>query len=145
MASPRLPATHGPSATPSALSEISPRTRLGASYRSQVSHRIEGTAAFTVPAPLAASPQFQNTLASADLKTPDIVSLAAFHALSPEITLLAEVQWTNWSVVKTLQIERPDGSILSSQPEQWHGTWFGQCRGDLAARPQLDLPRRTGP
>jgi long-chain fatty acid transport protein len=108
-----------------ALVEISPGTRLGASFRSQVKHRIEGTAAFTVPAPLAASPQFQNTPARADLKTPDVVSLAASHELSPDITLLAEVQWTNWSVVKNLQIERPDGSILSSQPEQWHGTWFG--------------------
>ena len=108
-----------------ALVEISPGTRLGASYRSQVGHRIEGTAAFTVPAPLEASPQFQNTPARADLKTPDVVSLAASHELSPDITLLAEVQWTNWSVVKNLQIERPDGSILSSQPEQWHGTWFG--------------------
>ena len=108
-----------------ALVEISPGSRLGASYRSKVEHRIEGTAAFTVPAPLAASPQFQNTPARADLKTPDVVSLAASHELSPDLTLLAEVQWTNWSVVKTLQIERPDGSILSSQPEQWHGTWFG--------------------
>jgi len=26
---------------------------------------------------------------------------------------------------KTLRIERPDGSPLSDQPEQWHGTWFG--------------------
>jgi long-chain fatty acid transport protein len=111
--------------TVGALVEISPGTRLGASYRSQVSHRIEGTAAFTVPAPLTASLQFQNTPTRADLKTPDLVSLAASHVLSPDITLLAEVQWTNWSVVKNLQIERPDGSILSSEPEQWHGTWFG--------------------
>jgi long-chain fatty acid transport protein len=95
-----------------ALVEISPGTRLGASYRSQVGHRIEGTAAFTVPAPLEASPQFQNTPARADLKTPDVVSLAASHELSSDITLLAEVQWTNWSIVKNLQIERPDGSIF---------------------------------
>ena len=108
-----------------ALVEISPGTRLGASYRSQIGHRIEGTAMFTVPAPLAASPQFQNTPARADLKTPDVVSLAASHEISPDITLLAEVQWTNWSVVKNLRIERPDGSALSDQPEQWHGTWFG--------------------
>jgi long-chain fatty acid transport protein len=39
--------------------------------------------------------------------------------------LLAEAQWTNWSVVKNLRIERPDGSSLINQPEQWHGTWFG--------------------
>jgi len=76
---------------------------------------------------LAAGPQFQNTPARADLKTPDVVSLAASRELSPDLTLLAEVQWTNWSVVKNLQIEQPDGSILSSQPEQWHGTWFGSA------------------
>jgi long-chain fatty acid transport protein len=37
---------------------------------------------------------------------------------------LAEIQWTNWSVVKNLRIERPDGSALTDQPEQWRGTWF---------------------
>ena len=106
------------------FAELSPTTRLGASYRSQISHRIGAIATFTVPAPLAASPQFQNTPATADLKTPDIVSLAATQEISPELTLLAEVQWTNWSVVKNLRIERPDGSALINQPEQWHGTWF---------------------
>jgi long-chain fatty acid transport protein len=39
--------------------------------------------------------------------------------------LLAEVQWTNWSVVKNLRVQRTDGSALSDQPERWHGTWFG--------------------
>jgi long-chain fatty acid transport protein len=106
------------------FAELSPTTRLGASYRSQISHRIDAIATFTVPAPLAASPQFQNTPATADLKTPDIVSLAATQEISPQLTLLAEVQWTNWSVVKNLRIERPDGSALINQPEQWHGTWF---------------------
>jgi long-chain fatty acid transport protein len=107
------------------LAEISRGARFGASYRSQVSHRIEGSAAFNVPEPLAASAQFQNTPARADIKTPDIVSLAGTYDVSPEFALLAEVQWTNWSVIKNLQIERPDGSILSDQPEQWHSTWFG--------------------
>jgi hypothetical protein len=107
------------------LAEISPDTRFGASYRSQVSHRIDGIAAFNVPAPLAASPAFKNTPARADLKTPEIVNLAAPHNVSPEVTILAEAQWTNSSVVKNLRIERPDGSTLTDQPEQWHGTWFG--------------------
>lgn len=80
---------------------------------------------FAVPGPLAANPQFQATPARADLKTPDIVSLAASRQIATALTLLAEAQWTNWSVVKNLRIERPDGSALSDQPEQWHGTWFG--------------------
>jgi long-chain fatty acid transport protein len=107
------------------LAELSPGTRVGASYRSQVGHRIEGNAAFSVPAPLVASRLFQNTPASADLKTPDIVSLAGSHQISAEVTLLAEIQWTNWGVLKNLRIERPDGSAITDQPEQWHGTWFG--------------------
>jgi long-chain fatty acid transport protein len=107
------------------LAEVSPGTRVGASYRSQVSHRIEGTAAIRVPTPLAANPRFQDTPVRTDLKTPDIVSLAAHHEISPELALLAEVQWTNWSVIKALRIERPDGSSLSNQLEQWRGTWFG--------------------
>lgn len=107
------------------LAELSPGTRFGASYRSQISNRLEGTATFSLPAPLAANPRFQNTPARTDLKTPDILSLAAYHELSPEFVLLAGVQWTNWSVVKNLRVERPDGSSLTDQPERWHGTWFG--------------------
>ena len=107
------------------LAQITPAVRLGASYRSQVAHRLEGSTNVTVPAPLSADPRLQSTPTSTDLKTPDIVSLAGSYQLSPDLILLAEVQWTNWSVVKNLRVERPDGSALSNQPEQWHGTWFG--------------------
>ena len=44
-----------------------------------------------------------------DLKTPDILTLAEYHEVSPAFTLLAEARWTNWNVVKNLRIERPDG------------------------------------
>jgi long-chain fatty acid transport protein len=108
-----------------ALAELSPATRIGASYRSQFRHRLEGDATFNVPAALAASPRFQNTPAGTDLKTPEIVSLAGSHKVSSKLTLLAELQWTNWSVIKALRIERHDGSALIDQPEQWHSTWFG--------------------
>ena len=60
------------------LVEISPETRLGASYRSQISHRIEGTATFERSGPASSqSRSFKAARARADLKTPDIVSLAA--------------------------------------------------------------------
>jgi long-chain fatty acid transport protein len=125
-----------------ALAELSPDTRLGASYRSQLLHRLEGNATFNVPAPLATSPRFQNTPAIADLKTPEIVSLAGSHRVSPELTLMAEVQWTNWSVVKALSVQRPDGSALIEQPEQWHATWFGSIGATY--RPDPDWTFRGG-
>jgi long-chain fatty acid transport protein len=124
------------------LVEASPGTRIGASYRSQISQRVDGAATFTVPAPLARDPRFQNTPVRIDLKTPDILSLAASYEISPEITLLAEAQWTNWSVVKNLRIQRPDGSILSDRPENWHGTWFGSIGARY--RPAPDWVFRGG-
>ena len=107
------------------FAQISPETQIGASYRSQVSHRLDGTATINVPAPLAVDPRFQTTPSQTDFKTPEIVSLAGSSRIRPDLMLLAEVQWTNWSVVKNLRIQRPDGSALIDQPEQWHGTWFG--------------------
>jgi long-chain fatty acid transport protein len=107
------------------LLQISPDTRLGASYRSQIGHGLEGSGYVTVPGPLSADPRFRSTPTRTDLKTPDIVSLAASQRVAPDLVLLAEVQWTNWSVVKNLRVQRPDGSALTDQPEQWHGTWFG--------------------
>ena len=106
------------------LAQISSGTKVGASYRSQVSHHLDGTAMLNVPAPLAADPRFQTTPTRTDFKTPEIVSLAGSSEILADLVLLAEIQWTNWSVVKNLRIERPDGSALTDQPEQWHGTWF---------------------
>jgi len=121
------------------LAQVSPGTRLGASYRSQVSHRLEGSATLNVPAPLAADPRFQNTPTRTDLRTPDIVSLAASHQISSDLILLAEVQWTNWSLVKDLRVERPDGSALTDQPEQWHGTWFASIGASYAPDPNWTI------
>jgi len=117
------------------LAEISPGTRVGASYRSQVSHRLDGTATLNVPAPLSADPRLQTTPSRTDFKTPDIATLAASSQISADLTLLAQVQWTNWSVVKNLRIERPDGSALLDQPEQWHGTWFGSIGASYSPDP----------
>jgi long-chain fatty acid transport protein len=117
------------------LAEISPETRLGASYRSQISHRLDGSVTFNVPIPLAADPRFRNTPTRADLKTPDIVSFAAYQQISPDLTLLAEAQWTSWSVIKNLQVQRTDGSVVTNQPEQWHGTWFGSIGASYVATP----------
>jgi len=106
------------------LAQTLPETNVGASYRLQVSHRLDGTATLNVPAPLAANPRFKLPPTRTGFKTPEIVSLAGSSQILADLVLLAEIQWTNWSVVKNWGIERPDGSALTDQPEQWHGTWF---------------------
>ena len=71
-----------------------------------------------------------------------MVTLAGSYQISPVLTLLAEAQWTNWSVVKNLQVLRTDGSVVTQQPEQWHGTWFGSIWGELFPYRELDNSRR---
>jgi long-chain fatty acid transport protein len=121
------------------LAQILPGTRLGASYRSQIGHRLEGSGFVTVPAPLSADPRFHSTPTQTDLKTPGIVSLAASQQIAPDIVLLAEVQWTNWGVVKNLRVQRPDGSSLIEQPEEWHRTWFGSIGASWHPDPNWTL------
>jgi len=121
------------------LAQVFPETRFGVSYRSQISHQLEGSATLTVPPGLAADPRFQNTPARTDLKTPDVVSLAGSHQIAPDLVLLAEVQWTNWSVVKNLRVQRPDGSALTDQPEQWHGTWFASIGATYSPDPDWTI------
>lgn len=53
--------------------------------------------------------------------------------------MLAEVQWTDWSVVKNLRIERPDGSAVTDQPEQWHGTWFASIGASYHPAPDWTI------
>ena len=51
---------------------------------------------------------------------------------------VAEVQWTNWGVIKNLRIERPDGtSIRSAGTVSRH--MVRQCRRYLSAGFALDL------
>jgi long-chain fatty acid transport protein len=121
------------------LAQISPKARLGANYRSQIGHRLEGSALVTVPAPLSADPRLQSTSTRTDLKTPDVVSLAGSYRILPDLVVLAEVQWTNWSVIKNLRVERPDGSALTEEPEQWHGTWFGSIGASWSPGPNWIL------
>jgi long-chain fatty acid transport protein len=126
------------------LAEASSETRFGASLRTRVRQHIEGSAGFDVPAPLSAIGAFQNTPVQADFTTPDVVTLAAHHEVSPGITLLAEGQWTNWSEFKRLRIERPDGSIVSDQPQHWHGTWFTSVGASYRPTPNWTIRSGLG-
>ena len=94
-----------------AFAEISPHTRFGASYRSQVSYRLEGTAILKVPACFSADQRLQNIPTGTGLNRADIVSLAASHKISANLTLMAEIQRTNWSAVRNLRVEHGSAAL----------------------------------
>ncbi|MHB9117850.1 MAG: OmpP1/FadL family transporter [Burkholderiales bacterium] len=101
-------------------------TRFGMAYRSHIDHTLEGDVRFTLPAnlpaPLAASPRFANTAATADLRLPDSFSMSVFHQASERLALMADFTWTGWSRFDELRIRFANGSPDNVTQEHWHDT-----------------------
>jgi len=105
-----------------AMAQLSPTTRLGASYRSAISYTLEGQV--TVSGLGAANGNIK-----ADLKVPDSASISLFSAVSPKWELMADITWTGWSTIKRLDIIRTSasaggaaGSTVSSLLFNWKDT-----------------------
>jgi len=93
------------------LWEIDEGTRVGVSYRSQVQHTFEGDATYSNVHPaLAAARGLVNSDASADLTTPDVVSVGVYHDIDEHWAVVADAAWTNWSVFKELRVETDVGA-----------------------------------
>jgi long-chain fatty acid transport protein len=116
------------------------RTRIGLSYRSQVHHNLEGDADFTVAAPFAAL--FPDSDASAKVRSPATATASVTQGITPDLDLMATVQWTNWEVFETLLVQRDTGAVLTAQPENWRNSWFASLGASWRVNNQLTL--RTG-
>ena len=101
-----------------AMFQLTPETRIGASYRSPIKYHVVGSATFT-NSPLGNL----NGGVSLNIEMPDSTSVALQHKLGPSWVLLTDVTWTGWSKIKDLTIMRNDGSILNSTPENFRNTW----------------------
>ena len=107
--------------------EPSKTTRIGLSYRSPIRQDIRGNADFTVPAianRLTAAGGFTDTGASAVLNLPDTLSLAVYQEVSPRVSLVGDVTWTNWSRFQELRIQFDNPNQSDTvQPENWRDTY----------------------
>ena len=101
-------------------------TRIGLSYRSAVKHELEGDLTFATPpgTPAALNARFTKQQITAKLVTPEIVTLGAAHEITPNWAVMADVQWTNWSRFRTLQINASNPAFSSTTDEHWKDTWF---------------------
>jgi long-chain fatty acid transport protein len=114
--------------------------KVGLAYRSEVKAKITGTVGFT--APTATSPVGEEIIASAsettlsngpvymNLTLPATVLGSATVRITPRAQLMADVQFTQWSVFRTLAITRSTGLELSAVPENYHDTWRIAFGGD---------------
>jgi len=105
-----------------AMFNLGPQTRIGIAYRSAISYTLTGTVVFANrPAALAAA--IPNGAVSADVKVPGSASWSLFHQVDPRWDVMADISWTDWSTLKSLNIMRASGTLLSTTPLNWHDTW----------------------
>ncbi len=84
-----------------ALAEINPQTRVGLTYRSQVSHDFDDVPSFSQLGPgLEGLLRRSGVLGSSlglDVTIPQEVALSAYHELSDDLALMANFNWQNWA------------------------------------------------
>jgi long-chain fatty acid transport protein len=90
------------------LYELDNGTRIGAHYRSGMTHVVNGTSETTgLSGPLASFNGFVD--ARAELRMPAIASTAIRVPVTPSVAVLAEVQWFDWSTFQEVRIRFADG------------------------------------
>jgi long-chain fatty acid transport protein len=112
------------------LFEPTDRTSIGIAYRSRVHHTVEGEATFDQVPPVvsgnsALAPAFTSRPAKASLTTPDNINLSVMQRLTPQLQLAGDLQWTHWSLVKTLSVQDSNGTNIGAPtPENFKNTIF---------------------
>ncbi len=108
-----------------ALYQATPATRIGLAYRSRVKIDADGTTRLrnhNVPSPYAAAVPPRNANASTTVKLPDSAVLSVVHDLNSQWQLLADVSWTGWSSIPSLDID--NGALgQDSLDLRFRNTW----------------------
>jgi long-chain fatty acid transport protein len=135
--------------TVGALWQPQPDLRIGASYRSELHHDLKGDVDFTldsagVGAALSAfTGAFVDGQGRSSITLPAVAALGIAYDLTPELSLLAEYDYTWWSSFDELRVKfanplQPD----SFQTYDYKNTYFASV--GLRYRPSPDWVLRTG-
>ena len=109
--------------------------RLGASYRSAVTHKLKGNNKVDDIHPaVAAQTGLQDGKYDvfAKITTPETVTLSAAYDINKKWTLSGTARWTRWSQFRHLNImqEGFGATPISSTYENWKNSWFYAAGAD---------------
>jgi long-chain fatty acid transport protein len=116
-------------------------TKIGLSYRYGITHSVNGRVTFsglTGPLALVNGP----VAASAALDLPDIVQGGIAQKMTPDLTLLGEVDYYTWSNFKQIDITLAHGGGSLVTPENYRDTFSVAIGAEYQLTDQLKL--RTG-
>jgi len=95
-------------------------TRIGLSYRSRIKHTLEGDISFSNPAA-------QATLGGegeARITLPDVAAIGIYSEITPQLALMADAAWTNWSVFDEIKIDSDNVLTSTTTPLNYEDTYF---------------------
>ena len=114
--------------------EPTDRTRLGVAYRSQINHKLDGDAEFTVPATIHAAGAldagirslFRNTGIEAGVSLPESASFSIYQRVHEKLALLGDITWTGWASIQELRFvfdaAATGGTGTSVEDLRWENT-----------------------
>ncbi len=101
------------------LYQFNDNTRVGASYRSEVAHELEGDVKFTATNATASAimAAFPNQGVSGDIDLPASAQVSVFHQVNDQWAMMADVMWTQWSSFEKLTIKFDQGILGGAATE----------------------------
>ncbi|GLK55527.1 long-chain fatty acid transport protein [Methylopila capsulata] len=103
-------------------------TSIGVGFRSAIKHKLEGKLK---------TPEGDSKI-DADVTLPETVSVGVRQAITPDLTILGGVEWTNWSRLGTINVKaRNGGATLTSLPFEYEDGWFFSAGAEYAFSPQF--------
>ena len=104
------------------MMRLADNARIGVSYRSAIQYKLSGTAYTSSALPIPGTNVFIPV--TADIKTPDTLSLSYFRALDSKWDVMADLSRTGWSNFKELRvIQVSTGATIALTSENWRDTW----------------------
>ncbi|MCP3848766.1 MAG: transporter [Gammaproteobacteria bacterium] len=108
--------------------ELTPQTRLGVHYRSEISHTLDGDIKYKGVSPALTgnpltAPKFTNQGAKANIDTPSTFSISLTHQLNDRLTLLGDITHTKWSNFEELSIVGDNGVEVTQVDEKWSDSY----------------------
>lgn len=109
-------------------------TTIGIGYRSGVKHSLDGSQAFDVRlrTPLGTVPAGAYPI-SADVTLPDTLSIGVRQAISRTFTVMAGLEWANWSRIQTVPFA--GSPARSSLALNFEDGWFISLGGEYEYSP----------
>lgn len=123
-------------------------TSIGLGFRSSLDHTLEGTVG--IPGS-GVAPAAAGAAIKAGITLPEIVTLSIRQAVSPQLTVLGTVEWTNWSRAEKLDVvcantlpnpvfcPAGNGQTVRSLALGWNDGWMFAIGAEYAYSPALTL------